>query len=899
MPPIERALLRVIRAVLPRDEREWMTGDLQEEHAAIAAERGRWRAAAWLAVEAIHNLRDAVMIESPRALGRRLMRNILQDLRFARRLMWRAPGFTAVIVVTLALGIGANTAIFSVVDALLFRPLPYPESDRLYAVTLANDKPHGMAYWTAPKYAAFAREQQLFDGTAAYARETLTLIAGEQPQRVDTEVVSAGYFTLLGIRAALGRTFTADEDTVPSRDAVVVLGDAFWRGSFGADPNVVGRTLMIKGRAYAVVGVMPPDFRGQNGSAQIWLPIMMADHFMYSGASTSGASWWLRVVARLKRGVTPAAAEAQLPALTERVGRIDNSRLKTAMRDGRELFQMVPFRTIKVDPAVSRSFVMLLTAVGLVLLIACANTANLLLGRAVARRGEFAIRRALGASRGEIARQVFVESVFLAAIAGVLALSVAWLTLAWLTTVKPMNATGFWSQYARTFDYFAVRLDPRVAAFNFAVALGVGIIFGLLPARQAARRELNDALKERGTVARFRRFSARDALVLAEVALSVALLAGAGLMIKSFANAAATDLGFEPEGVVTTTMSMPQRKPLTFFRELLERVSRTAGGTEAALVLAAPISGESWRGLITFEDRPSAAPRVQASTNVVTPRYFATFRIPLVEGRLFSEDDRDTAPRVAVVNRAFARAAFPGESVIGKRVRTAFRVGYGDPKAWTAIVGVVEDALYGTLEEPRGPMIYLTAWQPLGTLEMISLAPTTIAVRTAAPAAALAAIRAEVRALDSSIPLYDTTAMDQRAAGITSRYRYTGAMMTALAGLALLLAAIGMYGVAAYAVATRTKEIGVRVALGARPGDVMRLVLGGGLKLTAAGLVIGLAGGLAGARLLSSMLYGVAPRDPLTFAAIALLMAAVGTIATYVPARRAMRVDPVIALRAE
>jgi len=659
--------------------------------------------------------------------------------------------------------------------------------------------------------------------------------------------------------------------------------------------------VLLKDRVYSVVGVMPSSFRGQTGSTQLWLPVMMADHFMYKGAATASYGWWMRVVARLKPEVTAPAASAQMPALSRRVFEIAPSMMKTAMRDGRELFQLVPFREIKVDPDVSRSFVVLLAAVGFVLLIACANTANLLLGRAVARQGEFAIRRALGASQSAIVRQVLVESLLLALVAGGAAMVVSMWTLDWLSTVKPMNATGFWSQYSRTFDYFAVSLDPRVTAFNFAVALAVGVLFGMLPARQASRVDLNDALKRRAASASGSgRFNARAALVLTEIAFSIVLLVSAGLMIKSFSRAATADLGFEANGVVTMTASIQEKKPAAFYKEVLDRVSTIPGVQDVSLATGIPISGGTSGGQIEIEGRRKGEDRVSADINVITPGFFRTFRIRLVTGRVFSDEDRETAPRVAVINRAFAQAAWPGQDALGKHVRHSFRVAFGDPKAWTNIVGVVEDAVYGTLEEPREPMMYVPAWQPLGTPGALALGPDTIALRTSGETSAVvSAVRAQLRALDSTAPLYDISTMAERAAKVTARYRNSSVMMGAFAALALVLAAIGTYGVIAYSVATRTREIGIRVALGATPRDVFGLVLGGGVKLTAAGLALGLAGAFAGSRVLTSMLYGVAPHDPATFGGIAVLMSAVALVASYVPARRAMRVDPVVALKTD
>ena len=901
MKAIERMLFRLARVALPRDQREWMIGDLAEEHARLSRDAGRAAAAIWLVAEILRNTIDRTAARLPgfNGLFPMLTGSLLQDLRYAVRLVARSPGFTATIVLTLALGIGANTAIFSVVDALLFKPLPYPHADRLYAVTLANDKPQGMQFWPHPKYAAFAGVQEVFDGTAAYARQVLTINPGDQPQRVEMEIVTPGYFALLGVDAAIGRVFTAEEQRVPARDAVAILSDGLWRSAFGADPRVAGRTISIKDRAYTIVGVMPPAFRGQSGSAQLWVPVAMADHFYFKGAVTESSAWWMRVVARLRPDVGPAAAAAQMPALTARVQEIAPSMWKDATKNGQELFQLVPFKDTKVDPEISRSFVILLAAVGFVLLIACANTANLLLGRAVTRQAEFGIRVALGASRGTVIRQVLVESLLLAAMAGLAAMAVSFWTLRWLSSVKPMNAMGFWSQYARTFDYFDVALNPRVAAFNFAIALGVGILFGLLPARQAAKVDLHESLKQRAAPG-FGRLHARGLLVLAEIAFSLVLLVCAGLMVRSFARAAAADLGFESEGVVTMTASIQGRRPLTYYRELLERMKGIPGVEGASLAGGVPISGGTSSGPVEIQGRPKGEPGVRANMNVVTPAFFDIFRIRRVAGRLLTDEDRESAPRAAVVSRAFAQAAWPGQDPIGRHVRHGFRVAFGDPKAWTTVVGVVEDVTYGTLEEPKGPIIYIPAWQPLGTPEAISLGPSTIALRTSLPTAAVvASVRAELRALDSTAPLYDIATMTDRAAGITARYRYSTAMMSTLAVLALLLAAIGTYAVMAYAVTTRTREIGIRVALGARPEEILGLVLGGSLKLTGAGLVVGLAASLAASRVLGNLLYGVAPNDPATFAAIAVLMTAVALVAAYLPARRAMRVDPVVALRTE
>ena len=887
----ERILIAIASLALPRTDREWMAGDLEEHYANLRAEEGQIAATRWLAAESVRNLRDRTLNIN---WNSRAMHTIGRDLRYTFRLMRLAPAFTAVIVLTLALGIGANTAIFSVVDALLFRPLPYPGAERLYAIVLASNAPAGMATWPFPKYDVFAREQQEFELTAAYARLMTTIDPGGQPMRVEAEVVTSRYFPLFAARAALGRLFTDDENRVVGQDAVVVLSDGLWRSAFGADPGIIGRTITLKERSYTVVGVMSPAFRGQTGTSQLWLPVMMADHFMYKGATTAGYSWWIRPVGRLHAGLSLEAAEARMPALSERVGRIDKSTLTQAMRGGRELYQLRPFRDTKIDPAVGRSFLVLLAAVGFVLVIACANTANLLLGRAVRRQGEFAVRLALGASRADVGRQVIVESLVLAGVAGTVALLVARAAVAWLTTAKPMNVTGFWSQYGRTFDFFDVSLDARVAAVNFAVALGVGVLFSVLPARRAARMELNDALKMRMAGSQL---GARAVLVFAEIAFSVVLLASAGLMVRSFANAANAQLGFEPANVVSMTASIQKRKPFTFYRELLDGIRALPGIDSAALANASPLGDGSNIGPVDIDGRLRNEFSVRAAINVVSPAYFSTLGIKTLSGRTFSDEDRESAPRVAVVSQTFAREGWPGQEAIGKRFRHDFRVAFGNAKDWTTVVGVVDDVVYGTLEDPSTPMYYLPASQPLGSPAAMSLAPDTIVVRASATGAAIASVRQVLHRMDSASPLYDTATMEERAQKAAARYRYSSAMMGALATLALALTAIGTYAVIAYAVATRTREIGIRMALGARPGELLRLLLGSGLKLTAAGLAAGLVGAFAAARAMTSMLFGVAPHDPWTFAAIATLIASVAGLATYLPARRAMRIEPVRALR--
>ena len=811
----------------------------------------------------------------------------MNDLRYAVRTLGQTPGLTAIIVITLALGIGANTAIFSIVNTLLLDPLPYPAVDRLMAVTFAvDDAPLGNPYWPYPKFKAFEKHQRSFETMAAFGSRSVTIVPGDTPVRVETEIVTASYFPMLGVNAARGRLFGPQDDEVLGEAPVVVLSDGLWRGQFGADPAVVGRRVQIRNRAYEIIGVMPRSFGGQSGTTEMWITAAGSEHAVGRGTASGGAAWWMTVIGRLKPAVNLAQAREEMPALVKAV----DETFMAKMSPGEERYLVVPYKDLKVHPEVSRSFVLLLAAVGFVLLIACANTANLLLGRAIARQKDFAIRRALGAGRTAIVRQVIVESLLVALAAGLAGLMVATWTLEWVTNARTANTSGYWAAYVRTFQYFEVRLDPRVLLFNFATAIGVGILFGLAPAWQAWRSALNDVLKQgAGAASLVRRggVSVRGALVLAEIALSLVLLGAAGLMIRSFAEASNTDLGFDPERVVTMTFAPSARKPAPFFHDVLSRIQSLPGVESASLSSGTPLGPGGFIGSVTVEGRAPDAARVRGMTNFVTTGFFSTYGMRLTAGRLFTQEDT-TGRQVAVVTHALAEAAWPGESAIGKRIRAE--------NDWREVVGVVQNATYTTLEEPALPIVYAPVRQDVLGFSM----PTAISIRTNVdPAATATAVRRALQSVDATAPVFNVVTMAERAERVTARYRYSAAMMGAMALLALLMAAMGTYGVLAYAVTARTREIGIRLALGARPADVLRLVVGSGAGFALAGIALGLAGTYATTRLLGALLYQVSPSDPVTFIGIALLMGVVALVASYVPARRALRVDPVVALRSE
>ena len=814
---------------------------------------------------------------------------MLNDVRYALRTLRQAPGLTATIVLTLALGIGANTAIFSIVNTLLLHPLPYPDVERLMAVTLASDDGRlGRMGWPYPKYQAFAQHQSSFDVIAAYGIRPVTILSGDVPTRVEAEVVTAGYFPLLGVTAARGRVFRSDEDSVLGESPVVVLSDQLWRQQFGGDPAIVGKTVSIKNRSYEIIGVLPPTFRGQSGTTEMWITAMASEHAVGKGTASGGFAWWMGVIGRLKPGVNLAQARAEMPGLVKKV----DETFLAKMSPGQERYELVPLKELKVHPEVSRSFVLLLGAVGFVLLIACANTANLLLGRAIARQKDFAIRRALGAGRAAIVRQVVTESLLVAMAAGVAGLLVAMWTLDWVTTAKMANTSGFWADYVRTFQYFDVRLERRVLLFNFAIAIGVGMLFGLAPAWQAWRSALGDVLKQGSGASssgpvRGGTLSVRGALVLAEIALSLVLLGAAGLMIRSFAHASNTDLGFEPNGVVTMTFAPSSRKPAPFFHDLLSRIQALPGVERAALSSGTPLGAGGFLVTVPVEGGPPDASGVRSLINYVTTGFAATYGMRMADGRTLSHEDTVGRP-VVMISRAFAESAWPGTSAVGKRVRVEGQ--------WREVVGVLENATYTTLEDPPMAAVYAPVRQDSLGVGM----PTAISIKTSIDAGSTArAVRGVLQSVDPQAPVFNILTMDERAKRVTARYRYSAALMGAMAVLAVVMAAMGTYGVLAHAVAARTREIGIRVALGARPADVLRLVVGSGARMAAAGIALGLLGTYAASRVLAALLFRVSPSDPLTFAAIALLMGLVAVLASYLPARRALRVDPVVALRTE
>jgi putative ABC transport system permease protein len=829
---------------------------------------------------------------------KRMEDEMFQDLRFGWRMLRRSPVMSLVAALSLAAGIGANTAIFSVVNALLLRPLPYRAPEQLVKVFQTQPDPAKgrlASNWAYPRFEILRDQNRSFHAVAGFAQQPYNLTSTDAPERLQVEMVSASYFPLLGVKAVVGRAFTADEDRTPETNLAAMLSFGLWQRRFGGDAQVIGKTLELEKHRFTIVGVAPPGFRGQSGAADAWVTMMAAPLLRYKGVLTNSRNYWFQVVARLKDGVTLAQAQAEMQRVSEQIEQKYPS--PKIFQGQAKVPTLAPLQAAKVDPAIKKSFLILLAAVGLALLIACANTANLLLARAVARRREFAVRTALGAGRFRLIRQLLTESLLLSLLGGALGVLVAHWGLALLMKFRPNDNAQFWTSYTNTLDFFTVELDWRVLGFNFALALLTGLLFGLLPAIQASGANINETLKEGAGGAGFRslrRMSARGMLIVGELALSLVLLVGAGLMINSLARLQAVNLGYAPENLMTMAAASRTAKP-EFYEQLLARVQALPGVEQASLGSTAPLLGHATITGIGVEGRAESQQTDQVGVGVhsVSPDYFKTLRVNLLKGRVFTDQDRAGAPRVALINQTAAEKFFPGEDPLGKRIQAGVDPGYETTEKFVEIVGVVADVRYGRLEAAIEPDVYLSSLQPTDPAQ-------TLIVRTRVdPAAIAAAVRREALALDRNVPLTAIQTMKERVAEVTSRTRFIATLLGLFAGMALLLAGIGIYGVMAYSVSARTRELGIRIALGAQAGDVLRMVLREGALLIVAGLALGALAAWASARALESQLYNMRATDPLTFGVVSMLLAGVALLACYLPARKAMRTDPLAALRHE
>ena len=813
--------------------------------------------------------------------------SVLQDLRHSVRSLRRSPAFTLAAVATLSLGIGANTVVFSLVRAVILRPSPFPAAERVLMLWESNEKQGYLENPpSAPNFDDWARQSRSFERLALVdAQRTFNLAADGRPERVAGAAAGASLFAALGVSPALGRTF-APEEEIPGRDRVALLGDELWARRFHRDPAVLGATLVVDGRPSTVVGVMPPGFvfPGESGAigggappprAELWVPLALSPQQRNQRSSHS-----LRAVGRLRSGVSPAAAARELSAIQARIARAHpGDYVGTAVR-GVALED-------QAAGAVRPALWMLLGAVAFVLCIACANIAHLLLARAASRRREFAVRAALGAARARILAQLAVESLSLAVAGGAGGILLA----AWgIEALRPFLP----AELPRT---GAVRLDGAVLLFTLAASVAAAALFGSAPALELARRDLTSGLAEggRGSAEGRRGRRIRDGLVVAQIALALLLSVGAALMGRSLLRLQSVPSGFDARGVLTAEITLPESPyatradRATFFRTLVERLRAIPGVSAAGMTTQLPLSGENMNFAVEVEGRaPAPEEFPSADLRAVTGGYFESLRIPLRRGRVFSASDGPDSPHVMVVNEALARRYFPGQDPIGRRLTLGVNGFQG------VIVGVVGDVKQVALERPANEEAYVAYEQaPFWSTGRV------VAATAGDPMALAPALREAVRALDPAQAVARIRTLEEVTRRSVAQPRFRTALVGFFGLLAVGLAAIGLYGVLSYSVARRAREIGIRMALGARAGQVVGLVLAQGLGLAALGVGIGIAAALALTRVLARFLFDVTPTDPATFAGTAVLLAAVALLACWLPARRAARVDPIEALRTE
>lgn len=812
------------------------------------------------------------------ARGLPFLDTLVQDLRFASRMWRKAPGFTAVAVLTLTLGIGANTAIFSVVYAVLLKSLPYPQADRLVMLyenvrlpTYQNDRnevsPGNLWNWTA--------QNSVFQNVAAYRNRSFNLTGAGEPLRLEGELVSGNFFSTLEVAPALGRAFAPEEDR-PGAPHVAVIGGGLWRSQFGSDPQILGKKLLLDGESYEVIGVMPSRFHFPDLDDQLWVPLAMT-----AAERENRDGHYLDVFARLKPGATLKQAQAEMSAIAGRL-----TELYPASNTGQTV-NIVPLQEDLAGP-VRPTLLVLWGAVGLVLLIVCANVANLLLVRASGRQREVAVRLALGASRPRLFRQLLTESTLLALFGCAFGLQLA----RWGLSALKLLAT---SHLPRTEEF---SLNTSVFVFGIVIAIFVGLISGLAPALHAGRETVHETLKSGSREsAAGARLGVRNLLVIVETALGVIVVIGAGLLLRSFLRIEQSPLGFQPQGVLSfraiprgQKYSEPAERS-AFYHQAIERMEALPGVESAGAVTFIPLTFARGSKGFSIEGRPPIAPGQipMAGYDVVTPGYFVTLRIPLREGREFSWSDTPETEPIIIINETMAKTYWPREDPLGKRIQQG---GPDDP--WLTIAGVVGDIReFDPLTAPRPTMYFPITQFPDGILR------DWVVRSVRDPLTVASAVRAAVWSVDKDLPVTRVRTMEEVWSLSIASERLNLLLFVLFALLALVLSTVGIYGVMAYNVAERTREIGIRVALGARSNDVLKIVLAQGCRLAALGLLLGVAAALALTRLMASMIYGVSSTDAATFFTVALLLGAVALAACYIPARRALRVDPMVALRYE
>jgi predicted permease len=823
------------------------------------------------------------------------METMSQDLRYGFRMLIKNPGFAAIAILSLALGIGANTAIFGFVNAILLRPLPVTAPDDLmFVFSGRSDSPYSVSSY--PDYVDYRDSNEVFSGLAAYSSVSVSLTTGDQAEAVSGEIVTGNYFDVLGVKLAQGRSFLPEEDQAPGAHAVAIVSHGLWQRRLGGDSGLLGKELTLNGRSFTVVGIAPAGFNGAGvgQTVDIYVPMMMQAVVRpprggYSGDQdadllTKRGPRWLIMVGRLKPGVDQEQAQVAMRTIA---GRLEQEYQGTNRGWGVTLSPLSEgdpeTRSQKVSIAL-----LLMAVVGLVLLIACFNVANLLLSRASSRRKEFSIRLALGASRFRLVRQLLTESLLLSVMGGAFGLLLAlWITdmlkaVTPLVRIIPLNVD--------------LGLDGRVLVFSLSLSLATGLIFGLAPALQASKPDLVPALKDDiAAGGGSRRFNLRNMLIVGQVAISLVLLIGAGLFLRSLRNAEAIDPGFVPDNALNVPLNInllkyTKAQGKDFYQQVIEQVESLPGVKSATLARVVPLSGGGRTSNVYIEGQeppPQDIPNT-VNANVVGLRYLETMGIPLLRGRDFTAQDREGSPGVVVITETFARRFWHGEDPVGKRLSLRAQNG-----PFLEVIGVAKDGKSITLgEEPRS-MMYLPLLQNHET-------GMTMHIRTEGdPMSVAAGVRGAVASLEKNLPTYDLKTMNEQLGSSLFPARMGATLLAVFGLLALLLAAVGIYGVMGYSVTRRTREIGIRMALGAQRGDVLKLVLREGMAMVGIGVTLGLLGAFFATRLLVNFLYGVSVTDPVTFVAISLLLSGVALAASFIPARRATKVDPLVALRYE
>jgi putative ABC transport system permease protein len=880
-------LIRFIGLIVPRclraDWRQEWEAELRYREALLAEwDRLDWRTRLDLLRRSVGAFRDALLLQP-----RRLEDEMFQDLRFGTRMLLRQRAFTLAAIIALALGIGANTAVFSVVNAVLLRPLPYQNSDRmaliwgnflLLKIEQLNAK--------AAEYVDYRDQTRSFETVAAFDTDDFVLTGGSQAERIAGARVTANLFPMLGVKAAQGRMISSDENQT-GRDNVVVLSHQFWQQRLGGEPNVIGRSVRLSDSSYTVIGVMPAGFEFPHpsfnfaGPVEFWVPLA----FTTEQVAQRQQPYYLKVIALLKPNVTIEQARAEMAALGQRFEREHGQRggyRGPNNEDGGWRITVTPLQEQIVGNS-RRALLVLFAAVGLVLLIACANAANLLLMRATVRQKEMAIRAAMGAHRLRLIRQLLTESLLIATLGAVGGLTLAWLGVKALLALSPDNLPRLQE----------INVDGRVLLFTLALSVLTGLIFGLAPALQASRPDLQHTLKESGAATTHGRHWVRNLLVVGEVAVAMTLLVGAGLMLNSFMRLQRVDTVVNVDKVLSVEINLPStryREPAqatAFYQELIRRVESLPSVESASLSNILPLSADARNDPFSIEGRPYDSNNATwAGWQAVMPNYFRTLGVPFIAGRDFTDRGAGGASGETVINETMARRYFPNEDPIGKRISL------GSPgPPWLTIVGVVKDIRQRGLESDAGPDWYFPYPRRPSHYACLLL-------RTSGDRMSLAsAVRGQISAIDKDQPMLAIRTLSEVIASTTAPRRFNTLLLAIFAAVALTLAATGIYSVISYSVTQRTQEVGIRMALGAQSGDVIRLVLKQGLMLTLAGIVAGTLGAIAAARVISGLLYGVSATDPATFGAISLLLAMVALLACYLPARRAARVDPLAALR--